>query len=602
METHKGMANLEIARLLRGVAAALQIKSKLPTVRFQVVAYQNAADSIEHLTSEAKDLWDDQELDKIPGVGKTIAERLDELFKTGKVKHFEETFEGLPPAMFELMEVPGIGAKRAYKLAQELGINKAHGALEKLAHAADKGHIRDIEGFGEQIEKEILESVSQVKERSRRLLLPHATIITEGILEWMKKCPQAKIIEPLGSLRRSASTVGDIDIAVATDKPKLVIEHFTKYPKKVKLIEAGPLSSSLLLAGGVQVDLMVQPEDHFGALLQHFTGSKHHNVALRTYALKKKLSLSEKGIKFDGKGEVKGYRTEREFYEALGMDWIPPELREGKGEIESALKHKLPQLVELKDIKGDLHMHTNYFPETSHDSGANSMEEMVEVGTKLGYEYMGFTEHNLKSSLSEEKTLDALKKRQEEIGKLNDKLHTHSDALLLNAKLKHVFTGLEIDIQPSGKLSIPEKGFDYLDYAVVSLHSSFRGDRADQTKRVLSGLDHPKVRIFGHPTGRKLQEREGAELDWEKIFDFCLKNNKWLEINSSPDRLDLPDSLVFDAVKKGVKHVIDTDAHEVGWLSGMRYGVSVARRGWAERQDIVNTLTLREFESILNQR
>lgn len=587
METHKNMTNLEIAKLLRAVAAALQIKSKLPTTRFQVVAYQNAADSIEHLTSEAKDLWDDQELDKIPGVGKTIAERLDELFKNGKVKHFEETFKGLPPAMFELMDIPGIGAKRAYKLTKELGITRAHGALEKLAHATEKGHIRDLEGFGEQIEKEILESIAQVKERSRRLLLPHATVIAEEIVLWMEKCPEAKKIETLGSLRRRVATVGDIDIAVASNNPKKVIEHFINFPKKVKLIEAGPISSSLLLAGGVQVDLMVGPEERFGALLQHFTGSKHHNVALRTYTAKKGLSLSEKGIKNIRQKEqsVKGYKTEEEFYRALSMDWIPPELREDKGEIEATLEHNLPKLVEQEDIKGDLHIHTNFFPETSHDSGAHSMQEMVQEAEKLGYEYLGFSEHNLKSSWPEVKILDALKRKQEAV-------------VMLGRKMK-VFNGLEIDVQPSGKVSLPEKGFEYLDYAIVSLHSSFRGKKAEQTKRVLDGLTHPKVKIFGHPTGRKLQEREGVDLDWEKIFGFCLKNGKWLEINSSPDRLDLPDTLVLEAVRQGVKLIINTDSHAKDWLMGMRYGVSVARRGWAQKRDIVNTLLLRDFEKVL---
>ena len=591
METRKGMTNLELARLMRAVAAALQIKSQLPVTRFQVIAYQNAADAIEHLTSEAKDLWDDGELEKIPGVGKTIAERLDELFKTGKVKHFEETFEGLPPAMFELMEVPGIGAKRAFRLTKELGINKAHGALEKLAHAASKGHIRELEGFGEQNEKEILEAVGQVKERNTRLLLPYAATIADEVIAWMKGNPNIKQIEPLGSLRRQASTVGDIDIAVAVsdDKAKEVIEHFVNYPKKQKLIEKGPISSSLLLPGGVQVDLMVQPETHFGALLQHFTGSKHHNVALRTYALKKKLSLSEKGIKVGGKMEY--FKTEEAFYKRLGMDWIPPELRENQGEIELALNGKLPKLVELSDIKGDLHMHSNFPQETSHDSGVHSMAEMVAVGKELGYEYMGFSEHNPKQSEPEAKALDTLKKKLEMTQMINEKMKNDNF---------QVFNGMEIDIQPSGKLSLTEKGFDTLDYAIASIHSSFRGDRVEQTKRVLEGLSHPKVKIFGHPTGRMLNKREGVELDWEKVFEFCLSHNKWVEVNSSPDRLDLPDSLVFQAVKKGVKIIIGTDSHEKAWLPGMRYGISVARRGWAEKKDVVNTLNLEDFRKYLN--
>ncbi|TSC90437.1 MAG: DNA polymerase (family X) [Microgenomates group bacterium Gr01-1014_5] len=588
------MNNLEIAKLLRSVAAAYQVNpatSSEPTSHFRIVAYQNAADAIEHLTSEVKDLWDDDKLREIPGVGNTIADYLDELFKTGKIKHFEEIMHDLPPAMFELMDVPGIGAKRALRLSRELGITRAHGALEKLIHAAEHGHIRNLEGFGEQLEKEILLSVKTVKERSKRLLLPFATIVAEEVVEYMQKHPGVEKIETLGSLRRRTATVGDIDIAVATNKPKEVIEHFAAYPKKNKLIEKGDSTSSLLLPGGVQVDLMVQPAQYFGALLQHFTGSKHHNIALRTYALKKKLSLSERGIKSGGRIEY--FENEEAFYKRLGMDWIPPELRENDGEIELALLHQLPKLVELEDIKGDLHMHSNFPQETSHDAGTNQMEDYANMAVGLNYEYIGFTEHNLKSSTSEAKVLDVLKQKQELAEKLNLKLKIE------NLKLC-IFNGLEIDITPSGKLALPENAFTTLDYAIVSLHSSFRGTKADQTKRVLEGLAHPKVRIFGHPTGRKLNNREGVELDWDKIFDYALKHNKWIEINSSPDRLDLPDTLARQAVKLGVKLIVDTDSHEISWLSGMRYGISVARRGWAEKKDVVNTLSLQEFEKILH--
>ena len=588
MEIRKDMDNLEIAKLLRSVAAAYQVNpatSSEPTSHFRIVAYQNAADAIEHLTSEVKDLWDDNKLKEIPGVGNTIADYLDELFKTGKIKHFEEALHDLPPAMFELMDVPGIGAKRALRLSRELGITRSHGALEKLIHAAERGHIRNLEGFGEQLEKEILDSVKTVKERSKRLLLPFATIVAEEVVEYMQKHPSVGKIETLGSLRRRVATVGDIDIAVATNKPKEVIEHFAAYPKKTKLIEKGDSTSSLLLPGGVQVDLMVQPPQYFGALLQHFTGSKHHNIALRTYALKKKLSLSERGIKSGDRIEY--FATEEEFYKRLGMDWIPPELRENEGEIELALLRQLPKLVELKDIKGDLHMHSNFPEETSHDAGINSMEELVKEAERLGYEYIGFSEHNPKQTLEEEKIIDILEQKRERVQKLNSK----------NLK---VFNGLEIDITPSGKLALPERAFATLDYAIVSIHSSFRGTKEDQTKRVLTGLEHPKVRIFGHPTGRKLNEREGVDLDWDKIFDYALKHNKWIEINSSPDRLDLPDSLARQAVKLGVKLIVNTDSHEVSWLSGMRYGVSVARRGWAEKEDVINTLSLQEFEKILH--
>lgn len=588
----RNMTNLELAKLMRSMAAAYQVNDKSPNSRFRVIAYNNAGDAIEHATSELKDLWEEGKLNTVSGIGSGIAASLDELFRTGKVKHFEEVLDGLPEAMFELMDIPGIGAKRALRLTKALGITKAHGAIEKLEKGANNGRIRELEGFGEQSEREILEAIKEVQGReAKRLLLPYATMIAEEVEEWIRKSPHVKRVDNLGSLRRRVSTIGDIDFAAATDNLKAVIEHFTNYPKKVRVIEAGPFSATLLLAGAVHVDLMVQPEDNYGALLQHFTGSKFHNVALRTFALKKGLSLSERGMKDTKKndGKIIAYKTEEEFYRALGMDWIPPEIRENQGEIELALQGKLPHLVELKDIKGDLHMHTKFPSDTSHDSGNNSLEEMVDAAKTLGYEYIGITEHNPKSADSERKVLDTMKKKRELVEKENEKHRGF-----------RVFNGLETDIQPTGKLSLPESAFEYLDYAIVSIHASFKGNKADQTKRVLAGLEHPKVKIWGHPTGRKLNEREGVDVDWEKVFDYCAKNDKWIEINSSPDRLDLPDVLVHEAIKSGVKLTIDTDSHATDWLvTGMRFGVDVARRGWCEKKDIMNALTLKDFEKAL---
>lgn len=580
------MTNLEVAKLLKGVAAAFQLKEKpSPNDRFRIIAYQRAADAIEHATSEVKDLWEEGKLGEVAGIGTAIAGHLNELFKTGRVKHFEETMKGLPPAMFEFIGIPGVGAKTAYKLTKELGITKPHGALEKLKKAAEKGHIRKIEGFGEQSEKEIADAAQEASERTRRLLLPYAAGIAEDVVAWLSKNPNVKRAEPLGSLRRRASTVGDIDIAVATNKPKSVIEHFTKYPKKTKVLEAGDVTASVLLPGGVQVDLMVQPPDAYGALLQHFTGSKHHNVALRTLALKKGLSLSEYGIKKHGR--LIKVATEEEFYKMLGMAWIPPELREDRGEINAALGHRLPNLVETSDIKGDFHMHTNVLTEVSHDTGRDSIGDYLAQAEKLGYEYIGISEHNPKSDLAEVKVLDMLKKKKEATEKVSE-----------GSRIK-VFNGLEIDIKPDGKLALPEKGFELLDYAIASIHSSFKGTKEKQTKRVLSALEHPKVKILGHPTARKLNEREGVDFYWEKIFELCKKYDKWLEINSWPERLDLPDVLVHDAVKYGVKLVINTDSHEVSHMTGMRYGVAVARRGWAQKGDIINTLSYNKIKEVI---
>ena len=592
------MSNLELAKLLRAVAAALEIKySKNPVNRFRVIAYERAADSVEHSTSEIKDLWDDGKLDSVPGVGKAIAEHLDSLYKTGRVKDWEELFDGLPPAMFEIMEVPGIGPKRAYKISKELGITKAQGAIQKLIKAAEKGRIRELEGMGEQSELQILETVKHVQQKSKRYPLHFAQTVADEVLEYMQKCPQVKKINTLGSLRRQVATIGDVDISVASDKPKEVIEHFTNYPKKAKLIEAGPTSAAIYVGGGMHVDLMVQPEKAYGALLQHFTGSKDHNVALRTLSIKKGLSLSEQGIKrkmANGTWKMENFQSEEDFYRALGMDWVPPEMRENTGEIEAALKHSLPNLVELEDIKGDLHLHSSFPPNTSHDAGANTPKEMAEEAERLGYEYIALTEHNLKLDESEKNILDVIKRK----GELIEQYFTQRGRSREN-RLQKVFNSLEVDIRPNGELALPDSAFALLDFVVIAIHSSFRGTRADQTKRILRSLEYPKVRFLAHPTGRMLGTREGIEVDWPKIFEVCVKKNIWLEINSWPERLDLPDTLARDAVKAGVKLVVNTDAHSKDQMELIRYGVSVARRAWATKRDIINTLPYSEIKKFL---
>lgn len=585
MKTSRDMRNLEIAKLLRSIAAAYTLKPG--DNRFRVIAYERAADAIEHSSSEVKDLWDEGKLDTLAGIGTSIASSLDELFRTGKVKHYEEILSGIPPAVFELMEVPSVGPKSAIKLAKELGISKAQGAIEKLQKAAEKGRIRELEGFGEDSEAQILENIGQFKKRSKRVLLPIASQSAEPILEWLRKHSKVDKVEPLGSLRRSASTIGDIDLAVASDDPATVIRHFTDYPRKTRIIESGESTAAILLPNGIHVDLMVQPASRFGALLQHFTGSKHHNVALREYAQKKGWSLSERGIKVDGR--IKEFSSEEKFYQDLGMDWIPPELREGNGEIQLAIKHQLPKLVEVKDIKGDLHMHSNFNIEPSHDLGSSTFSDYVNHAKELGYEYIGFAEHN--PSVSQHSTheiINLVKQKQQQIEENN----------YSNKRGIKLLNGLEIDIRPDGKLALPEEAFAYLDYAIVSIHGSFKGAKSDQTKRVLKALSHPKVKIFGHPTARKLNEREGVDLDWDQIFDFCLKNNKFLEINSYYDRLDLPDVLVREAVQRGVKLVIDTDSHNADTMNLMNFGVSVARRGWATKADIINTQPWVDFKKI----
>ena len=592
MKLSKPPTNTELAQLLRYVAAALEIKN---ANRFRIISYEKAADSIEHATSEAKDLWDDHKLADLPGIGSSIATHLDEIFRTGKSTHFESELKGLPPGMFPLLDIPGVGPKTAHKLALLLGLTHEHSAITKLEKAAKQGEIQQLEGFKADGEKRILQGIEELKNRSGRTLIHHADKTANEIIEYLKKHSSVKQAYPLGSLRRRVATVGDIDLATATDKPKEVITHFIQYPLARRTVEAGDISATIALSDQSHVDLMVQGTNSFGSLLQHFTGSKHHNIHLREIALKKGWSLSEKGIKKvrSQKSEVRSFKTEEQLYKFLGLDYIPPELREDTGEIEAAQKHQLPSLINESDIKGDFHTHSNFPIEPSHDLGLNSMEEMIEQAINLNYEYLAFSEHNPSlSEHSEQQIIDLIKRKQETIIKLNEKYEK-------SMKTMKILNSLEIDIRPDGQLALPDKAFDYLDIAIVSIHSSFRQTRQQATDRILKALDHPTVKIWGHPTGRIINKREGLEFDWDKIFDFCVKNHKWIEIDGWPDRLDLPDTLVREAIQHGVQLTIDSDAHQIDHMEMLKYGVSCARRGWAEPKDIINTLTWKQLQKKL---
>lgn len=581
----KPPTNQELVELFRNIAAAYQI---LGENRFKIIAYERAADSIEHLTSEVKDLWDDKKLDQIPGVGPGISSYLDELFKTGKVAHFIDVMRRVPQAVFPLLLVPGIGPKKAYKLVTELKIkDDEDDIIGELEFCAKAHKIAPIEGFGEKSEADILEGIAAYKKgqiKENRMELPVADAIAHEVIGYLKKLPCIEKIDALGSLRRQVATIGDIDIAVATKKPKDVLELFLTFPHQ-KLIEQGPTGAALLLHSGKQVDLRVIDPSMYGAMLQYFTGSKNHNVKLRSYGLTKEKSLNEYGIKDAKVGSIRSFRTEEAFYKELGLPWIPPELREDKGEVEAALAGKLPKLVELSDIKGDLHIHTDYDLKPSHDLGADPIGTYLERAGELGYEYMGLSDHNPKTGdLSQRQIVEIMKKRQD-----------FYKSRAAKHKIK-IFVMCEVDIQPDGKLALPEKAFDFVDAVIASIHSSFTQPKKEMTKRVVVALTaHPKVRIFGHPTGRLLTKREGVELDWDEIFSVCKERDIALEINAYPMRLDLPDTIVFDAVKEKIKLCINTDSHAAYQMDMMKYGVSVARRGWCETIDIVNTMEYAEF-------
>jgi DNA polymerase (family 10) len=587
------MTNQEIAEILRNVAAAYSIKNERKFY-FQIVAYQRAADAIDNSTTELKDLYKQNALESLPGIGPSIKSHIEELLKTNKVTHFKWVFKDIPDTVFLLIKIPSFGPKKAYRLVKQFNLKNSKTVIDDLEKLAMRGKIASLAGFGEKSEDDIIRSITEYKQgkmKLKRMTLPYAVELAEKVTNYLKKSKYVKKAEPLGSLRRMLSTIGDIDIAVATDKPKKVIEYFTKYPYKERVIEKGNYSASILVSGGKQIDLMVQPIESFGSLLQHFTGSKAHNIHLREYALKKSLSLSEHGIKNlkIPNGKIAKYESEENFYKAIGMDFIQPELREDSGEIELAIGHELPRLVELSDIKGDLHIHSNFPIEPSHDLGRSSMNDFIKKAKCLNYEYLGFSEHNPSISKHNDKELhEILKKRDKKI-----------DKILSSNKSVRIFKLLEVDILPSGKLAVDDSLLELLDAAIVSIHSSFSMNTDDMTKRVLKGLSRPKAKILAHPTGRLINERQGFNLNWDKLFKFCAEEKKAIEINSWPSRLDLPDSLVRKALEYGVKFVINTDSHAAHQMELMKYGVSVARRGWTKKSDILNTLPYNEFRNWL---
>ncbi len=582
------MTNAEIAKLLKNIAAAYSVQDE-KKFRFQIIAYQKAADSIESLTSDLKYLAKDGKVEDISGIGPSIKSSIEELLKTGKVKHFEAILENVPASMFPLLEIPSFGPKKSYRLVTHFELKNPQSVVDDLLEIAKNGEIAKLDGFGEKSEADIIRAIDEFKlgqAKDIRMNLPFANELAGKILSYLKESKDVIEAYPLGSLRRKRDTIGDVDIAVSTNSPEKVIQYFINYPHKDRILEKGDISAGLIVSGK-HIDLMVQPPDRFGSLLQHFTGSKNHNVHLRELALKKGLSLSEKGIKQLSSGTMDTFITEEKFYKALGLQWIPPEMREDSGEIELAGKNKLPKLIELSDIKGDFHLHSSFPIEPSHDMGQDSMDEMVKKAISLRYEYLGFSEHN--PSLSKHTNTQTEKILEKRLQKIEELRLKYKNSI-------RIFSLLEVDILPSGELALNDKHTDYLDFMLVSVHSVFNMEKDQMTNRVLKGLSHPKAKILTHPTGRLINQRHGYELDWNQIFKYCKSNKKILEINAYPTRLDLTDQIVKKAIEANVTLVIDTDSHAVSQMDLMQYGISVARRGWAKKNDILNTWEYNKIE------
>lgn len=582
-KTPERISNQQVITLLKEALAAMEIKNYN---WFKIRAYQNAIGVLDNLTSSIQDIWEEDRLDQIPGIGDGISAHLNELFSKGKVVEWEILKKDLPQGMFALLGMRGIGAKKAFKLANAFKLTERESAVEKLKVHAEKHEIQVLEGFGEKSEQDILSALSEskkTKNAKQRMLLIKAEEIIARVIDYMKQNPDVQQIDALGSLRRRNPTVGDLDLVVATDNPAGVLDYFSKYHEIADILVKGEHKCAVVLTNDTQVDLRVTTKKAYGAMLQYNTGSKQHNILLRTYSLEKKMSLSEYGIKF--KDKLLEFDNEVDFYKQIGLPYIVPELRNGTNEIELAKQNKLPKLVELKDIKGDLQSHTVF------SDGLNTLHQMAEAAADLGYEYYGVSDH---TPSVQTRGFAEVEKLILEQRALVDKINSSQNRI-------KVLLGAEVNIDVNARMALPDELMKLYDYTLGSIHTAFTQDKATVTNRVIKAIENPYVCFIGHPSGRLINERDACDLDWNKIFDALLANNKTIEINAQPSRLDLADDLVKVAVEKGVKLIINTDSHATDQLKLMKYGIDVARRGFCEAKNIINTFSYEEFVKLLKK-
>jgi len=562
------MKNLELAKIFYEIANILEIQD----VQWKPRAYRKAAQSIESLNEDIEIIYEKgglKALDNIPGVGKGISKKIAEYIETGKIKEYQKLKKKFP---VEFMQIPEVGPKTAKKLYEKLKIKN----IKQLKEALKKHKLSKLPGFGEKTEKDILEGI-KFYGSGKRFLLGYILPIARDIKGKLKTLKEVKKIGISGSLRRMKETIRDIDILVSSNNPKKVIDFFTKLDNIKKVTEKGPTKSSIRLKDNIQVDLRVIPDKSFGAALQYFTGDKSHNIALRKIAIRKGLKLSEYGI-FKGKKQVAG-STEEEIYKKLGLKYIEPELRTNTGEIQASLKGKLPSLVKYNDIKGDFHVHTKW------SDGSASVEEMAKAAKQFGHKYLGICDHagrlKIATCLNEKRLLQQIK----EIDKINKKIRNFE-----------ILKGSEVDILSNGKLAISDKVLKKLDLVSASIHFGFKKDNTD---RILKAMENKYLNIICHPTGRVINRRDPYKIDLGKVFKKAKENNKFLEINSYPDRLDLNDVNVREAISNNAKIAISTDSHNTSQLRFIELGIAVARRGWARKKDILNTYKLGNLKRLL---
>lgn len=565
------MKNSEVAKVFADIADLLELKNENP---FKIRAYQKVVRSIEHLPVEVEQLVAEDRLREVSGVGEAITEKITELITTGKLDYYEKLKAEFPKGISALLTIPGVGPKTAMLLSQELDIK----SVDELEAAILDGRVASLYRMGDKTAENISRQIQALRRKDQRIPIGEALPVVEDILAGLKNLPGLKNLTPAGSLRRFRETVGDIDLMGTADKAVEVIQTFTSLPQVREVLASGTTKASVIVSGGLQVDLRIVEHDSFGSTLQYFTGSKQHNINLRERAHRMGLKLSEYGITVVVTEELEKFASEEAFYQRQGLEFIPPEIREGQQEIERAERGTIPTLVELSDIKGDLHVHTDW------SDGHDSIGALALAARALGYEYLGIADHSSGRGIAHGLDTERIRQQMIQIKELNQKISGI-----------HIFTGMEVDIRADGSLDIPDELLAELDIVTAAVHSGLNQGEEQMTKRIIRAIENPNVDVLAHPTCRLLSDRESVAVDMEAVFRAAAKTNTVLEINAMPSRLDLKDVHAYRARELGIKLIINTDAHSTEHLEFMRFGIVVARRGWCEAQDILNTRPLAEL-------
>jgi len=565
------LKNIELSRIFEQIAKILKIKEENP---FKIRAYEKITLVLENLPIDIETIYQQGGLNNIPGVGTGIAKKIEEFLTTGKLEYYEKLKETIPSGVIELLDISEVGPKTAKLLYEELGVDN----IEKLEKAVKEHRIKDLPGMGEKSETNILRGIELYKRRKERFLLGRALPLAEEMVESLSQLKETDKISFAGSLRRKKETIGDIDILITSQNPEKIMRTFTSLPQVREILAEGPTKSSIITKDDLHIDVRVVEPISFGAALQYFTGSKAHNIKLRELALKRGLKINEYGVFEVESGNRIAGEKEEEVYQALNLPFIPPELREDRGEIEAAQEKKLPQLIEYSQIRGDLHLHTKW------SDGAHTIRQMAEAAKKRGYKYIAITDHSQSLKIAGGLTEKRLREQMEEIQKLNQELKDFT-----------ILSGIEVDIKSDGSLDFSDEMLSKLDVVIAAIHSGFKQESKIITERIIKAMQNRLVNILAHPTGRLIGYRESYQVDINEMMEVAAKTGTILEINSYPERLDLNDIYCRMAKEKGVQLAIETDAHSIDGLEFMNLGVDVARRGWLEEKDIVNTLPLNEL-------